>query len=253
MLINLIRNILALTPFVRPTMDKFYKLADKDGFLNRIPLIGGIINLLPPLKWLDSKLKYPILTIGRIILALVVVYFGINFTINNQQYHEIIDNKIIPTLAPEPKRLESKTEENKNNGFGFDSFRNSIGNAAETAAKEAEYQKNIASNLLAKNFLGELFRGSSLGVLIRGPLIWLAYSLLFFLFGNTQGQLDSRALSQVSGLRSIGTEFVKNIGMFVDPNKLAQLEKKYSNLDPKKRMYNKDFQEEVLQLFKEQK
>ncbi len=240
---RLLQDVLSLTPFIPPNMTRFYKLADADGFLYRIPLFKPVLNILPPLKWIDSKLEYPFLTIGRIVVSLVVVYCGVNFTSTNQEYRTFVNKEVIYKITPSPVLLQTNT------GSGSNPLQNSFNNIQETFQNQIKFASDNASATIKQSLLSELLYGS-IGVLVRGPLIWVGYSLLFFLLGNTLSQRDSKTLSRISGLRTIGTEFINNLNKFVDGNRLAEIEKKFSTVTPEKRLYNNDYQKTILALLK---
>ena len=165
------------------------------------------------------------------------------YTLNNVEYKNIIDKHVIERFVPEVKKLELEDKKSGN------IFQNSINNSIENLDNERKYAQNIGINLIQKNILKETFYGT-LGLLLRIPVVWSLYSLLFFIFGNTQGQLDQKALNNITGLRSIGIEVIKNLNLYIAPNKISELEKKFKYLKLEDRIYDYKFQKSILELIK---
>jgi hypothetical protein len=242
MFINrIIQDILALTPFVPPTMQRFYRSADKEGFVSRFPVFGSMLNILPPIKCVDSKFKYPILTIGRIIVCGVVVWNVVNFTIYNEEYKTIVNNQVVNRIFPTPVKAVV-TPVNSGN-FVTDGLRNQQANAAN----ETSYLIEVAKTGTGQNIVKELFYGATAKI-VRAPIIFLLYSLLFFIFGNTTSQKDSQALTKISGVRSIGEAIIKNLSSFITPEQNQTLQKEFKSLTETQKLYNGDYQKRVVEL-----
>jgi hypothetical protein len=242
MFINrLIQDILALTPFVPPTMDRFYRSADKEGFVSRFPVFGSLLNVVPPLKWIDSKFKYPLLTIGRIIVCGFVVWQVVNFTIYNPDYKTFVNNQVVNRIFPSPVKAVV-TPINSGN-FITDGFKNQQANAAN----ETSYLIEVAKTGTGQNIVKELFYGAT-ATIFRAPIVFLLYSLLFFIFGNTTSQRDSQALTKISGVRSIGEGVIKNLSAFIDQDKFQLLQKEFKSLTDTQKLYDSDYQKRVVEL-----
>ena len=242
MFINrIIQELLSLTPFVSTTKERFYKSADKEGFLSRIPLFGSLLNVVPPLKWIDSKFKYPLLTIGRILVCGFVIWNMINFSLYNENYKSFVNNQVINRILPAP--IKAVVPEAKSGNFILDGFENQKANAAN----ETTYLIESAKNGTSKGFLREFFYGAT-AVIVRAPILYLLYSLLFFLFGNTTAQQDAKALARISGVRQIGEVVVKNIASFLPQDKYNILQNEFKSLPESKRLYDKNYQQRVVEL-----
>jgi hypothetical protein len=242
MFINrLIQDILALTPFVPPTMERFYISADKEGFVSRFPVFGSLLNVVPPLKWIDSKFKYPLLTIGRIIVCAFVVWNIVNFTIYNEDYKTFVNNQVVNRIFPAPVKAVV-TPVNSGN-FITDGFKNQQANAAN----ETNYLIEVAKTGTGQNIVKELFYGAT-ATIVRAPIVFLLYSLLFFVFGNTTSQKDAQALTKISGVRSIGEGIVKNLSSFVAPEQYQLLQKEFKSLSESQKLYDGDYQKRVIEV-----
>jgi hypothetical protein len=242
MFINrLIQDILAFTPFVPPTMDRFYRSADKEGFVSRFPVFGSLLNVVPPLKWIDSKFKYPLLTIGRIIVCGFVVWHVVNFTIYNTDYKTFVNNQVVNRIFPTPVKAVV-TPVNSGN-FITDGFKNQQANAAN----ETSYLIEVAKTGTGQNIVKELFYGAT-ATIVRAPIVFLLYSLLFFIFGNTTAQRDSQALTKISGVRSIGEGVIKNLSAFIDQDKFQLLQKEFKSLTDSQKLYDSSYQKRVVEL-----
>jgi hypothetical protein len=242
MFINrLIQDILALTPFVPPTMDRFYRSADKEGFVSRFPVFGPLLNVVPPLKWIDSKFKYPLLTIGRIIVCGFVVWQVVNFTIHNADYKTFVNNQVVNRIFPSPVKAVV-TPINSGN-FITDGFKNQQANAAN----ETSYLIEVAKTGTGQNIVKELFYGAT-ATIVRAPIVFLLYSLLFFIFGNTTAQKDRQALTKISGVRSIGEGVIKNLSAFIDQDKFQLLQKEFKSLSDSQKLYDSGYQKRVVEL-----
>jgi hypothetical protein len=239
---KIIQDFLSLTPFISPTMDRFYKRADKDGFLSSIPAIGGILNFIPPLKWIDSKFKYPLLTIGRIIVSIIVVLTCLSFTNDNAQYKEFVNTNVTNKIIQEPE-LEVVPEFKVTNPVEMGA--NLSKNLSASIGNQFKQQQTATFRSFSNGILS-----SPNGVIVRAPIFYLLYSLLFFLFGNTLAQRDGKALSRISGVRKIGEEFINNIQNFIPQEKLAIINQKFQSLDNKKKIYNLEYQKELLDIIK---
>lgn len=242
MLINrIVQDILALTPFVPPTMERFYRSADKEGFVSRFPIFGKLLNVVPPLKWIDSKFKYPILTLGRIVVCCFVVWNVVNFTIYNEPYKVFVNNNVINRIFPNP--IKAQLTPTKSGNFITDSFENQKANAAN----ETSHLIDVAKIGTGQNLLKEFFYGATASI-VRAPIVFLLYSLLFFLFGNTTSQKDAQALTKISGVRSIGEGIVKNLSLFLSPDKFASLQIEFKSMSDSEKLYNSDYQKRVIEL-----
>jgi hypothetical protein len=236
-----IQDVLALTPFVPPTMERFYRSADKEGFVSRFPVFGSLLNIFPPLKWVDSKFKYPILTIGRIIVCGLVVWNVVNFTIYNEEYKTIVNNQVVNRIFPAPVKAIVAPVNSGN--FVTDGFKNQQANAAN----ETSYLIEVAKTGTGQNIIKELFYGAT-ATIVRAPIVFLLYSLLFFILGNTTSQKDAQALTKISGVRTIGEGIVKNLSAFVAEDKYLALQKEFKSMSESQKLYDQDYQKRVIEL-----
>jgi hypothetical protein len=242
MFINrIIQEVLSLTPFVPPTKERFYKSADKEGFVSRFPVFGSLLNVVPPLKWIDSKFKYPLLTIGRIIVCGFVIWNVINFTIYNTEYKSFVDNQVVNRIFPNP--VKAILTPIKSGNFITDTFDNQKANAAN----ETSHLIEVAKTGTGQNLLKELFYGAT-ATIVRAPILFLLYSLLFFLFGNTTSQQDAKALTKISGVRAIGESVIKNLSAFIEPSQFQLLQKEFKSLSDSQKLYDSDYQKRVVEL-----
>jgi hypothetical protein len=242
MFINrIIQDVLALTPFVPPTMERFYRSADKEGFVSRFPVFGSLLNIFPPLKWVDSKFKYPLLTIGRIIVCALVVWNVVNFTLYNEEYKTIVNNQVVNRIFPAPVKTVVAPVNSGN--FISDGFKNQQANAAN----ETSYLIEVAKTGTGQNIIKELFYGAT-ATIVRAPIVFLLYSLLFFILGNTTSQKDTQALTKISGVRIIGEGIVKNLSAFVAEDKYLALQKEFKSMSESQKLYDQDYQKRVIEV-----
>jgi hypothetical protein len=236
----LVQEFLSLTPFISPTMDRFYSGADKEGFMSRIPLFSSILSFIPPLKWVDSKFKYPLLTIGRVFLSLFIVLTLINFTNENQHYKEFTSHNITNQIIKEPE-LEVVPDFKVTNPLEMGT------NLSKNLSASITNNVKKTQNQLSRNTLNGIISGPA-GVLVRAPIFYLIYSLLFFIFGNTISQREQKALSKISRLRQIGENFINNISQYITQEKLDLINNEFSTLTSKQKLYNSKYQEKILNI-----
>jgi hypothetical protein len=199
-----IQNVLSLTPFVRPRLARFLDNADKKGLLGRYPLIGNAIAVIAPLKWLDNKLKYPILTIGRLVLSLALVVLCVNLTTYNESYKSLVNTKVVSQLAPDPKPVTTAPYD------GRISMPDYISNVTKEQFRFTTESITVA---LKKSAITESLYGS-IGALPRGLLFYILWSLLFLVLGNTISQREQRAFEINRPYREIGKVFMDNFQVF---------------------------------------
>jgi hypothetical protein len=199
-----LQDLLAFTPFVSPTSQRFYKNADRSGLLGQNKFLRFVLAFLPPLKWLDNKFKYPFLTLGRIALYVLLLVLFSNFTLYNNSYKTLVDEKIINYYFALPIKNEN-TKTNfveRFNSLG-DDIKNEVNFSIETA------KINTFRTLTAEGFYG------SLGLILRIILFYILYSLLFFIFGNTIAQKEQLALEKMRKVREVGQDFIDNFPSFL--------------------------------------
>jgi hypothetical protein len=220
-----IQSILSLTPFVRPHLTIFLNNADKKGLIGRYPLIGNLIDFFPPLKWLDNKLKYPLLTLGRVLLSILLIIAVMNYTTYNPEFKSFVDKNIITIFTQKPKLADIPKFE------GFGGLKEGI---STMVSENIRYATESTTHNLKESILAQSLYGA-IGALPRGLIFYLLWSLLFYIFGNSIGQREHKAFETNRPYRELGKIFVDNFGVFntyiqndpkIDPKLKAKISSK---------------------------
>jgi hypothetical protein len=199
-----LQSLLSLTPFVRPHIEIFLNNADKKGLLGRYPIIGNLIDVLAPLKWIDNKLKYPLLTLGRILIATLLVVAVMNYTTYNPQFKSFVDNSVITRFTQKPKPAEIPKFE----GLGGLKEGVSIMVSENVRYATESTTHNFKESVLAQGLYG------AIGAFPRGLLVFIIWSVLFYLLGNSIGQREQKAFETNRPYRELGKIFVDNFEVF---------------------------------------
>jgi hypothetical protein len=199
-----LQSLASLTPFVRPHIEIFLNNADKKGLIGKYPVIGNIIDVVAPFKWVDNKLKYPLLTLGRVIVALLLVGSVMSYTTYNEDFKNFADQTIISRFTTKPKDA---------NVPKFDGLNGLKEGITTMVSENVRYATESTAHNLKQSILGQVLYGA-IGAFPRGLIVFILWSLLFYLFGNSISQREQKAFETNRPYREIGKIFVDNFEVF---------------------------------------
>jgi hypothetical protein len=166
------------TPFVPPDLAQFERKAPTSTLLGRLPY----------LSLFENWFKYPILVTGRAIVSIIITIFLAGLTLS-PTYQTFIQENIIDRWLPQ---IELKIEQGSDSGNLIEDFWNNATGTFTNAKSVAE--REVIRNATYQALAGESF------VIVRGIVIFLLYSLLFWLFGTNISSLEKLALQRQANL-----------------------------------------------------
>ena len=200
---NPIRWVGQFTPFIAPDLEPFGPKA-----IAKTP-----VSYLPYGQWLEKFIKYPVLVTGRLVVALLVCIFLSSLTIR-PDYQNWVQTQVIDRFWP-PISVSfelPKTDSWTNFWSGWGDSLTNLTNNAKTAI-ERDLWRRIVFEVLAGNSL----------VWLRGLIILLLYSWLFWLFGTNIASLERRALEHQATLGWLAKSMLYKLQTKVNYWRMQQL------------------------------
>lgn len=231
-----LQSLASLTPFFRPHLEIFLNNADKKGLIGKYPVVGNIIDVIAPLKWIDNKLKYPLLTLGRIIIALLLVGSVMSYTTYNEDFKNFADQRIITRFTTQPKAADVPK---------FDGLNGLKEGITAMVSENVRFATESTAHNLKQSILAQILYGA-IGAFPRGLIVFIIWSVLFYLLGNSIGQREQKAFETNRPYRELGKIFIDNFEVFntyiqndpkIDPKLKATIT---ANINEQKTPINKE-------------
>ncbi len=169
---NIFRTIGQFTPFISPELDTFGEKA----------LQKTIVSNLPYFNLFENLFKYPVLVIGRLVVALIVSIFLAMLTLG-ESYQEVVQINIIDRFLP---KIEIQITEPPQTGNFLQDWWQGV--TATTQNFQAVVEREVWRNLAFQILAGEVF------VVLRCFVFLVLYFSLFWVFGTNIASLEKNAL-----------------------------------------------------------